>query len=84
MTSTLRGAPAVAGRRRSRDGDLPLDVAAAAFRMGVDADKAARAALDDLLWHVGRFSDSLRKVEPIPYSQRRDLSTSRACWIANL
>src|SRR5208282_1518511 len=32
-------------------GDLTLDVAATAFRMSVDTNKAARAALDDLFGH---------------------------------
>src|ERR1039457_6509690 len=32
--------------------DPALDIAAASLRMSIHTDKAARAALDDLLWHI--------------------------------
>src|SRR4029077_19999181 len=51
-------------RRLLGDGNLPLNIQAASFRMRIDTDKTARAALDDLSGH-GNGTDTLQREQPI-------------------
>jgi hypothetical protein len=50
--------------------NLPFDIQLAAFRMRVDADKAAGAALDDLTGHVDE-TDTLQREQAVVQRRRK-------------